>query len=77
MKVGQKVKLKRYKDYGNTKTEDWFSYTDTMERMANTGVELVVRSIDGDGGVRLKSSNGLTWVFHVDDVIFNIKLENK
>ncbi len=77
MKIGQKVKLKKYEDYGDTKTEDWFAYTHTMERMADTGVELVVLSIDGEGGVRLKSSDGLTWNFHVDDVICKIKLENK
>lgn len=76
MRKGASVKLRKYEDYGLTKTEEGYSYTDTMRRLAESGAKMKLSSQWGNR-VCLEDPEGEAWSFHKDDVIFNMSFVNK
>ena len=79
MRPGQKVKLKKYKDYSKTLTQRKYRYALDMQKLANYGQTLTYMEVTkyDRAGVILKDPDGLYWTFDKSDVICEINLENK
>lgn len=78
LKVGDKVKLKKYKDYENTETNRKYTYTDLMIDRAQRGEDMYVDDTQRNGLVRLRTKKGDAWNFDISDIqIAPISLENK
>lgn len=76
MRKGSIVRLRKYENYDLTKTEDAYSYTDTMRRLAESGAKMKLAAQWGSK-VYLEDPDGDMWTFHKDDVIFNMSFVNK